>query len=209
MVMLVFRGWPAESDSFLVPGHGRLRLKQSNCRQRMADDNVASGRESMEGKGGKVGGRKKQGGKGDKGGGRKEETKRKGDKGGKRKKDETRRERRQRMKEEEGGGWKKRTRRQGRMNGKRERKEEKREDPKRSRPRRVVVPGFGGVGSRKGRAPRSGRTAGAGTTTRHLHLDASHHPPRERQDKRAMMPSWRQLIQSRLTLKTRQQPENA
>ena len=56
MVMLVFRGWPAESDSFLVPGLGRLRLKQSNCRQRMADDNVASGRESMEGKGGKVGG---------------------------------------------------------------------------------------------------------------------------------------------------------
>ena len=140
----------------------------------MADDNVARGRESMEGKGGKVGGRKKQGGKGDK-----------------------------------GGGWKKRTRRQGRMNGKRERKEEKREDPKRSRPRRVVVPGFGGVGSRKGRAPRSGRTAGAGTTTRHLHLDASHHPPRERQGKRAMMPSWRQLIQSRLTWKTRQQPKNA
>ena len=27
MVMLVFRGWPAESDSFLVPGFGRLRLK--------------------------------------------------------------------------------------------------------------------------------------------------------------------------------------
>ena len=52
-----------------------------------------------------------------------------------------------------------------------ERKEEKREDPKKSRPRRVVVLGFGGVGSRKGRAPRSGRTAGAGTTTRHLHLD--------------------------------------
>ena len=95
------------------------------------------------------------------------------------------------------------------MNEKKERKEEKREDPKKSRPRRVVVLGFSGVGSRKGRAPRSGRTAGAGTTTRHLHLDASHHPPRERQGKRAMTPSWRQLIQSRLTLKTRQQPENA
>ena len=40
-----------------------------------------------------------------------------------------------------------------------ERKAEKREDPMKSRPRRVVVPGFGGVGSRKGRAPRSGRTA--------------------------------------------------
>ena len=92
---------------------------------------------------------------------------------------------------------------------KKERKGEKREDPKKSRPRRVVVLGFGGVGSRKGRAPRSGRTAGAGTTTRHLHLDASHHPPRERQGKRAMMPSWRQLIQSRLTWKTRQQPKNA
>ena len=81
-----------------------------------------------------------------------------------------------------------------------ERKAEKREDPKRSRPRRVVVLGFGGVGSRKGRAPRSGRTAGAGTTTRQMRLDASHHPPRERQGKRAMMPSWRQQIQSRLTL---------
>ncbi|MBS7274102.1 MAG: hypothetical protein KIG45_03415 [Bacteroidales bacterium] len=42
----------------------------------MADDNVASGRESMEGKGGKVGGWKER---------------REGDKGGKRKKDETRR----------------------------------------------------------------------------------------------------------------------
>ena len=73
MVMLVFRGWPAESDSFLVPGHGRLRLKQSNCRQRMADDNVARGRKSIEGKGGKVGGWKERRG---------------GDKGGKRKKDE-------------------------------------------------------------------------------------------------------------------------
>ena len=95
------------------------------------------------------------------------------------------------------------------MERKKESKGEKREDPKKSRPRRVVVLGFGGVGSRKGRAPRSGRTAGAGTTTRHLHLDASHHPPRERQGKRAMMPSWRQLIQSRLTWKTRQQPKNA
>ena len=85
-------------------------------------------------------------------------------------------------------------------------KERKREDSKKSRPRRVVVLGFGGVGSRKGRAPRSGRTAGAGTTTRQMRLDASHHPPRERQGKRAMMPSWRQQIQSRLTWKTRQQP---
>ena len=73
--------------------------KQSNCRQRMADDNVASGRESMEGKGGKVGGWKER---------------REGDKGGKRKKDETRR----KEKKEERG--KKRTRRQGRMNGKKE-----------------------------------------------------------------------------------------
>ena len=62
------------------------------------------------------------------------------------------------------------------MNGKKERKEEKREDPKRSRPRRVVVLGFGGVGSRKGRAPRSGRTAGAGTTTRHLHYNSANAP---------------------------------
>ena len=87
MVMLVFRGWPAESDSFLVPGLGRLRLKQSNCRQRMADDNVARGRESMEGKGGKVGGWM-------------EETKRKEDKGrgGGLNKEEWR----QRRKEEEG-----------------------------------------------------------------------------------------------------------
>ena len=46
------------------------------------------------------------------------------------------------------------------MERKKERKGEKREDTKRSRPRRVVVLGFGGVGSRKGRAPRSGRTAG-------------------------------------------------
>ena len=84
MVMLVFRGWPAESDSFLVPGLGRLRLKQSNCRQRMADDNVASGRESMEGKGGKVGGWKKRKDRRE----RKDETRRKGDKGGKRKEDE-------------------------------------------------------------------------------------------------------------------------
>ena len=76
MVMLVFRGWPAESDSFLVTGLGRLRLKQSNCRQRMADDNVASGRESMEGKGGKVGGWKERM-EGDKGGKRKEEDGRK------------------------------------------------------------------------------------------------------------------------------------
>ena len=90
-----------------------------------------------------------------------------------------------------------------------ERKAEKREDPKKSRPRRVVVLGFGGVGSRKGRAPRSGRTAGAGTTTRHLQLDASHHPPRERQGKMAMMPSCRQQIQSRLTWKNRKQPKNA
>ena len=97
------------------------------------------------------------------------------------------------------------------MTGKkeRERKEEKREDPKKSRPRRVVVLGFGGVGSRKGRAPRSGRTAGAGTTTRQMRLDASHHLPRERQGKRAMMLSWRQQIQSRLTLKTRKPPKNA
>ena len=80
-----------------------------------------------------------------------------------------------------------------------ERKAEKREDSKKSRPRRIVVLGFGGVGSRKGRAPRSGRTAGAGTTTRQMRLDASHHPPRERQGKRAMMPSCRQQIQSRLT----------
>ena len=128
------------------------------------------------------------------------ETKEEREEGGKRKKDETRR----KEKKEERG--KKRTRRQGRMNGKKERKGEKREDPKKSRPRRVVVLGFGGVGSRKGRAPRSGRTAGAGTTTRQMRLDASHHPPRERQGKRAMMPSWRQQIQSRLTWKTRQQP---
>ena len=73
MVILVFRGWPAESDSFPVPGHGRLRLKQSNCRQRMADDNVVSGRESMEGKGGKERGWMER---------------REGDKGGKRKKEE-------------------------------------------------------------------------------------------------------------------------
>ncbi len=120
----------------------------------MADDNVARGRESMEGKGGKERGWMER---------------REGDKGGN--KEETRR-------KEEGGGWKKRTRRQGRMNGKRERKAEKREDPKRSRPRRVVVLGFGGVGSRKGRAPRSGRTAGAGTTTRLRHHNPANAPRR-------------------------------
>ena len=142
MVMLVFRGWPAESDSFLVPGHGRLRLKQSNCRQRMADDNVASGRESMEGKGGKVGGWKERM-EGDKGGNKEERG-------------------RTRMKEKNN---------EAREDDWKERKAEKREDPMKSRPRRVVVPGFGGVGSRKGRAPRSGRTAGAGTTTRQMRLD--------------------------------------
>src|SRR5574344_475050 len=62
------------------------------------------------------------------------------------------------------------------MERKKERKGEKREDPKKSRPRRVVVLGFGGVGSRKGRAPRSGRTAGAGTTTRHLHHNPTNAP---------------------------------
>ena len=76
--------------------------KQSNCRQRMADDNVASGRESMEGKGGKVGGWKERR-KGDKGGKRKkDETRRNGYKGVKRKKDETRRERRQRRNGDKG-----------------------------------------------------------------------------------------------------------
>ena len=43
----------------------------------MADDNVASGRESMEGKGGKVGGWKKRKDRRE----RKDETRRKGDKG--------------------------------------------------------------------------------------------------------------------------------
>ena len=53
----------------------------------MADDNVASERESMEGKGGKVGGWKERR-EGDKGGKRKkDETRRNGDKGGKRKKE--------------------------------------------------------------------------------------------------------------------------
>ena len=54
-----------------------------------------------------------------------------------------------------------------------ERNAAKREDPKKSRPRRVVVLGFGGVGSRKGRAPRSGRTAGAGTTTRQMRFEGN------------------------------------
>ena len=70
---------------------GGSDLKQSNCRQRMADDNVASGRESMEGKGGKVGGWKERR-EGDKGGKRKkDETRRNGDKGGKSKKEADRR----------------------------------------------------------------------------------------------------------------------
>ena len=94
----------------------------------------------------------KQGGKGDKGG---METK---DERGRRRMEEKNNEAR----EDE---WK-------------ERKEEKREDPKRSRPRRVVVLGFGGVGSRKGRAPRSGRTAGAGTTTRLRHHNPANAPRR-------------------------------
>ena len=66
--------------------------KQSNCRQRMAGDNVARGRESMEGKEGKVGGWMERR-EGDKGGKRKkEETRRNGDKGGKRKEEDGRKE---------------------------------------------------------------------------------------------------------------------
>ena len=85
------------------------------------------------------------------------ETKEKGERRMKQGGMETKEERGRRMrmeeknKEEREDEWKER---------KKERKAEKREDPKKSRPRLVVVLGFGGVGSREGRAPRSGRTAG-------------------------------------------------
>ena len=65
------------------------------------------------------------------------------------------------------------------------------------------------MGGPPGPAPQLDKCASMFDTTRQMRLDASHHPPRERQGKRVMMLSWRQQIQSRLTLKTRKPPKNA
>ena len=74
----------------------------------MADDNVASGRESMEGKGGKVGGRMDGRNKeGDKGGGGKKETRREG----KEARDERGRRMKEKNKEETVDEWKERPKR--------------------------------------------------------------------------------------------------